>query len=45
MKDMQEMKEPSGRPSKEQMERALKIAEKMADCQKRLIQADMPTAP
>lgn len=45
MKEMSSMKEPSGKPSKAQMEKAMKIAEKMAECQKKLMQADMPTPP
>ena len=42
MKEMSSMKEPSGKPSKAQMEKAMKIAEKMAECQKKLMTADMP---
>jgi hypothetical protein len=45
MKEMSSMKEPSGKPSKAQMEKAMKIAEKMAECQKKLMQADMPPPP
>ena len=45
MKKMSSMKEPSGKPSKAQMEKAMKIAEKMADCQKKLMQANMPPPP
>jgi hypothetical protein len=45
MKEMSSMKEPSGKPSKAQMEKAMKIAEKMAECQKKLMQADMPPVP
>lgn len=45
MKKMSSMKEPSGKPSKGQMEKAMKIAEKMADCQKKLMQANMPPPP
>ena len=42
MKEMASMKEPSGQPSRAQMDKAMKIAEKMADCQKRLVAADVP---
>ncbi len=45
MKEMSSMKEPSGKPSKAQMEKAMKIAEKMAECQKKLMTADMPAPP
>ena len=45
MKKMSALKEPSGKPTKAQMERAMKIAEKMADCQKRIMTMDMPPPP
>ena len=45
MKEMSSMREPSGKPSKAQMERAMKIAERMADCQKRLMRDNMPQGP
>ncbi|HVV83119.1 MAG TPA: hypothetical protein VHE35_08560 [Kofleriaceae bacterium] len=45
MKEMSAVKEPSGKPSKAQMDKAMKIAEKMADCQKKLMAADMPPPP
>ena len=45
MKEMSSMKEPSGKPSKAQMEKAMKIAEKMAECQKKLMTAAAPPMP
>lgn len=45
LKDMQAMPEPHGKPTKAQMERAMKIAERMAECQKELMRQDMPSPP
>ena len=42
MKQMSSMKEPDAQPTKEQMERAMMIAERMATCQKKLMTADAP---
>lgn len=44
MREMSSMKEPSGKPSKAQMDKAMKIAEQMAECQKRLMTADAPAS-
>ena len=45
MKKMSSIKEPSGKPSKAQFEQAMKIAEKMAGCQKKIMEAEMPAPP
>ena len=45
MKEMSGMKDPGGKPSKSQMEKAMKIAGQMAECQKKIMMADMPAAP
>ena len=37
MKRMARLREPAGKPTRAQMERAMKIAERMADCQKRIL--------
>ena len=42
MQETSAMREPSGKPSKAQMERAMAIAEKMATCQKALMAASAP---
>lgn len=39
------MKEPTGKPSKAQLEQALAIAERMAGCQRALLAAAMPLPP
>ena len=41
MKKMSSMKEPAGKPTRAEMEKAMKIAEKMAECQKKLMTADV----
>ncbi|HVV85037.1 MAG TPA: peptidylprolyl isomerase [Kofleriaceae bacterium] len=45
LRRMSEVKEPSGKPTKAEMEKAMAIAERMADCQKKLMAADMPPPP
>ena len=42
MQEMAAMKEPEGKPTREQMEQAMKIAEGMAECQRRLLEAEGP---
>ena len=42
MREMSALKEPTSKPSKAQMENAMRIAEKMAACQKALMNADAP---
>ena len=42
MAEMSSMPTPSGKPSKAQMDRAMKIAERMAECQKNLMAIDQP---
>lgn len=42
MKKMSSLKEPSGKPTKQEMERAMQIAERMAECQKRILTQGMP---
>lgn len=42
MKEMASMKMPSGKPTKAQMERAMSVAERMAECNKRLLAAELP---
>ena len=44
MKQMARLEEPTSKPSKEAMERAMKIAERMAECQKRIMM-DVPPPP
>jgi cyclophilin family peptidyl-prolyl cis-trans isomerase len=45
MKAMSSLKEPAGKPSKAQMEKAMRLAEKMADCQRALMAANAPAPP
>lgn len=45
MKKRFSLKELSGKPSRAQMEKAAKIAERMADCQTRLTTAALPPPP
>lgn len=42
MKALSNMKAPTGKPTRAQMERAMKLAERMAECQKTLITGDLP---
>lgn len=42
MRRMSALKEPDAKPSKADMEQAMKIAQRMAECQKRLMQAGSP---
>ncbi len=44
MKEMSTLKEPPEKPTKPQMEKAMALAQKMAECQKRLMTA-APPAP
>lgn len=40
MKDMSALDEPTAKPTPEEIERAMAIAQKMADCQKKLMEAE-----
>ena len=42
MKEMSSMKESKSKPSKAQMDKAMKLATRMAECQQKLMAADMP---
>jgi type I site-specific restriction endonuclease len=44
MKEISEMDEPEGKPTREQMEQVMKYAEQMAACQRRLMGDETPDA-
>src|SRR5688572_27281334 len=45
MREMAALGDSSGKPTKAQMEKAMKIAERMTACQRRIMAMDMPPPP